>query len=126
MSKISDYVHTADAGQEKHVPLIELPENPSAGAMFNILVSVGKTITHPNTAEHHIAWIALHFIPAGAKFSIEIGRQELSAHGQGDGPAHTDGTALFRMKTLVPGTLVATAYCNIHGLWTNDATLTLA
>jgi len=131
MSKISDYVHSADWKTEKHVPAIELPASINAGEMFNVQVTVGKELPHPNTTEHHIVWIALHFIPNGGKFSIEIGRQELSAHGQSaegpnKGPAYTDSASLFRMKTAVGGTLVTTAYCNIHGLWTAEREITLA
>ncbi len=130
MSKLSDLVHSADWKTEKHVPVIELPATVKAGEMFNVQVTIGKEIAHPNTTEHHIAWIALHFIPKDGKFSIEIGRTELSAHGQSaaganQGPAYTDSSALFRMKTSVPGTLVATEYCNIHGLWVSESDVAL-
>lgn len=128
MSKLSEYVHSADWKTEKHVPVIEAPATAKAGEMFNVTVTIGKEIPHPNTTEHFIAWIALHFIPEGGKFSVEIGRQELSAHGQSvegpnKGPAYTDSCAAFRMKTTAPGMLVATAYCNIHGLWSSEAAI---
>jgi superoxide reductase len=96
-----------------------------AGEFFNVSVTVGKQIAHPNTTEHHIAWIAIHFAPAGAKLSYEIGRFEFSAHGQSveganKGPVFTDSGIVARVKLTVPGTLFATAYCNIHGLWEAD------
>ena len=123
MQNLNDYVRSADWKTEKHVPAITLPETVRAGEWFDARVAVGQEIPHPNTTGHHIAWIALHFIPKDGKYSIVIGRQEFGAHGQDaggpdQGPAHTDSAAVFRMKTAVPGTLAATAYCNIHGLWT--------
>ena len=125
MNKLGELVKTADWKSEKHVPVIDAPATVKAGELFNISVVVGKEIAHPNTTEHHIAWIALHFIPDGAKVSYEIGRFEFSAHGQSAagpnlGPVHTDGSVVARVKLTVSGTLCTTAYCNIHGLWESD------
>ncbi len=125
MNKLGELVKTADWKSEKHVPVIEAPETVKAGECFPVSVVVGKEIAHPNTTEHHIAWIALHFIPDGSKVSYEIGRSEFSAHGQSVagpnlGPIHTDSGVTLRVKITTPGTLCATAYCNIHGLWESD------
>jgi superoxide reductase len=125
MNKLSEYVKTADWKSEKHVPVIECPETVKGGEWFNIAVTVGKEIAHPNTTEHHISWIAVHFLPAGGKATFEIGRFEFSAHGQSPtgpnlGPVHTDSTVTLRAKISGSGTLFATAYCNIHGLWESD------
>ena len=131
MNKLSDYVKTADWKSEKHVPVIDCPDTVKAGEWFAIGVTVGKEIAHPNTTEHHIAWIAVHFLPAGGKTTFEIGRFEFSAHGQSptgpnQGPIHTDSTVTVRAKVATGGTLFATAYCNIHGLWESDKTIGLA
>ncbi len=118
-------VKTADWKAEKHVPVIDAPATAKAGEVIDIEVDVGKEIPHPNTAQHHIVWMALHFVPDGANTSIELGRVDLSAHGasmsETPGPAFTEPSARFRVRLAVSGTLHATAYCNLHGLWTSAA-----
>ena len=118
-------VKTADWKAEKHVPVIDAPAAAKAGEWVDIDVSVGKEIPHPNTAAHHIAWIALHFVPDGSQTSIELARAGLSAHGDSmtdsPGPAFTGAFARFRVRLGVSGTLHATAYCNLHGLWASSA-----
>ena len=131
MSKLSEYVKSADWKSEKHVPVIECPDTVKAGEWFAVNVTVGKEIAHPNTTEHHIAWIAVHFLPAGGKAIFEIARVTLSAHGQSatgpnQGPVFTDSTLAVRAKVTTGGTLFATAYCNIHGLWESDKAVALA
>ena len=76
MNKLSEYVKSADWKTEKHVPVIECPDTVKPGELFAISITVGKEIPHPNTTEHHIAWVAIHFLPAGAKATFEIGRFE--------------------------------------------------
>jgi len=130
MVKLSEFVKSADWKSEKHVPVIECPDSVKAGEFFNVVVSVGKQIAHPNTTEHHIAWMALHFAPTGAKLSYEIGRFEFSAHGQSvegpnKGPVYTDSGVVARVRLNAPGTIFATAYCNIHGLWESDKAVAL-
>ena len=125
MSSLSEFVRSADWKSEKHVPVIEAPDSVRAGEWTAITVTVGKQIPHPNTTEHHIAWIAVHFAPTGSKATFELGRFEFSAHGQSptgpnQGPAFTDSSVLLRAKLTTSGTLFATAYCNIHGLWASD------
>ena len=115
---LSDYVKTADWKAEKHVPVISAPATVAAGQTFEVEVSVGKEIPHPNTVEHHIAWIALHFVPEGSPVSVEIGRADLSSHG----PAVTmASTAKFSVQLHKGGIFYATAYCNLHGLWSSLA-----
>ncbi len=131
MSTLGEFVKSADWKSEKHVPVIEAPEAVASGEYATVTVSVGKQIAHPNTTEHHIAWIALHFVADGAKVSCELGRFEFSAHGQSAagpnlGPAYTDGSVAVRVKLGAAGTLFATAYCNIHGLWEASKPIRLA
>ncbi len=122
---ITTFVKTADWKAEKHVPAITAPESARAGDWIDVEVAVGREIPHPNTVEHHISWIALHFVPAGVQTSIELGRYEFSAHGQAakanEGPAHSAPFLRTRVQLTTSGTLHATAYCNIHGLWTSSA-----
>jgi len=117
---LSEFVKTADWKNEKHVPVIDCADAVAANAPLEVTVTVGKEIAHPNTMAHHIAWIALHFVPVGTKASIELGRCELSAHGASatdTGVAYTDSTLTVRVRLATAGTLYATAYCNLHGLW---------
>jgi len=128
---LSEFVKSADWKSEKHVPVIECADTAKAGEALAITVTVGKEIAHPNTTNHHIAWIAVHFAPAGTKTSIEITRCEFSAHGASaegpdKGPVYTDSSVSIRAKLAVSGTLYATAYCNIHGLWSSEKKVTIA
>ena len=128
MEQMFDIFQTADWKQEKHVPVIELPDTIMKGENINVKVSIGKEISHPNTTEHHIVWIDVYFHPAGEKFPYHVGRLEFLSHGASvNGPntstvyAHPEGTFVF--KTEKPGRLLAFSYCNIHGLWTNEKEL---
>lgn len=114
---LSEYVKTADWKAEKHVPVITAPEKAKAGETFEVEVAVGKEIPHPNTVEHHIAWIALHFVPDDSPVSVEIGRVDLSSHGP---VAATASTAKFAVQLQKGGVFYATAYCNLHGLWASS------
>ena len=117
---LESFVKTADWKNEKHVPVIDAPASVKAGETFDVDVTVGKEIPHPNTVEHHIAWIALHYVPEGAQTSIEIARLDLSAHGTN---AFTAASAKFRVALQKGGALYATAYCNLHGLWASSAAI---
>jgi superoxide reductase len=127
---LSETIQTADFKSEKHVPVIECPDSVQADTMFGVKVSLGKEIAHPNTTEHHIRWIELYFQPEGAKFPFHVARFEFAAHGEGagganQGPVYTHHEGCTSIKTTKPGTLLAMAYCNIHGLWQSSKPLTI-
>ena len=122
MKKIGELVQEADWTKEKHVPVIDCADTVKADAFFEVKITIGKEIAHPNTTEHHISWISLYFLPDGGKFPCQIGRYEFNAHGASvQGPntgsiySHHAVTAWF--KTSKPGALLAVSLCNIHGLW---------
>jgi superoxide reductase len=128
---IGEIIQHADWKKEKHVPVIECPDRVKADEFFEVKVSLGKEIAHPNTTEHHIRWIALYFHPEGEKFPYEIGRFEFNAHGESvQGPdtstVYTHHELTASMKTGKPGTLHSLAYCNIHGLWESTQEIRLA
>lgn len=128
--KISDVIQTADWKTEKHVPVIEAPEKVALGEKISVECSVGKEIAHPNTTEHHIRWIKLYFKPDNSKFAYEISSSEFNAHGESveganKGPAYTEPVAKAIVKLSSSGTLIATSYCNIHGLWESSKTITV-
>jgi superoxide reductase len=112
----------ADWKKEKHVPVIEAPDKVKKGEFFEVKVSLGKEIAHPNTTEHHIRWIMIYFKPEGANFPYQIGKAEFTTHGEStEGPdtstIYTHHAATLSFKTDKPGTIYASSYCNIHGLW---------
>lgn len=131
MKPFGDFYQTADWKTEKHVPVIECPDRVKAGEMFQVEASLGKEVAHPNTTGHHIRWISIYFHPEGEKFPYQIGHVEFCSHGEStDGPdtstVYTHHGARISMKTEKPGTLYATALCNIHGLWMSEKEITVA
>ena len=122
------WIQTADWKNEKHVPVIDIKKVEDGKVI--VKVSVGKEIPHPNTTNHHIKWMDLFFWPEGGKFPVEIGYVSFDAHGESaEGPdtsgIYAEPVAKFTFKTTKPGTLMATSYCNIHGLWKSEEELTL-
>jgi superoxide reductase len=127
---IGNLYKQADWKSEKHVPVIECADSAGAGKPLEIKITVGKEIPHPNTTEHHIRWIRLYFQPEGGTV-YEVGNIEFTAHGEAveganKGPAYTDPVAVFAVKLGKSGTLLATSYCNIHGLWESSKAVTVA
>jgi superoxide reductase len=123
--KLGDYVQSGDWKGEKHVPVIEAPEQAAAGEAVEVKFGIGKEIPHPNTAAHYIKWIKLFFVPDGGKFAIELADVAFDAHGdsmdpQKPGPAFTEPFTSVKAKFSTSGVLVALSYCNIHGLWENS------
>ncbi|HNT75583.1 MAG TPA: class II SORL domain-containing protein [Anaerolineae bacterium] len=129
--KIGEVIQSADWKKEKHAPVIEAPAVVKAGEPFVVELSIGKEIAHPNTTAHHIAWMELYFKPADDKFIYQLGRFDFSAHGASakgadSGPAWTSPSARCVVTVQGPGTLVATSYCNIHGLWEGSQDVQIA
>lgn len=130
MKKVGDLFQAGDWKNEKHVPVIEAPDSVSADEFFDVTVSLGKEISHPNTTAHHIRWIQLYFKPENDKFSYQVGNFEFTAHGESvagadEGPVFTDHSVKARMKIRQAGTLYAMSFCNIHGLWENTKEIKL-
>lgn len=124
MADLKDLFQSADWKTEKHVPVIEAPEKVKKGEYFRVTLTVGKEMPHPNTTEHHIRWIAVYFLAEGEKFPYQIGKFEFTAHGESTlGPntstVFTNSEAVCSFKTDKSGAILASSYCNIHGLWKN-------
>ena len=122
MASITEHFQQADWKKEKHAPVIECPDEVKAGKFFDVKVSLGKEIAHPNTTEHHISHITLYFHPEGEKFVHQVGHYEFSAHGEStagpnQGPVYTFHGITTSISIEKSGTLYATSFCNIHGLW---------
>lgn len=130
MTEFKELFQSADWKTEKHVPVIEAPDKVKKGAFFKLALSVGKEIAHPNTTEHHIRWIEVHFLADSEKFPYQIARFEFSSHaeavaGPNTSTIYTHPEVSCSFKTEKPGTIFASSYCNIHGLWQNSKKLSV-
>lgn len=122
------FIQKDDWKKEKHMPVIEAPAQVRAGETFQVKVSIGNEIAHPNTVEHHIAWVDLYFHPEGEKFPHQVGHCAFSAHGEAaassnQGLVYTMPDVVVTMKASNAGTFQALAMCNIHGLWEGELAL---
>lgn len=122
MKKLGEYFQEADWKKEKHVPVIECPDQVGSGELFDVRISLGKEVAHPNTTEHHIRWIQLFFQPDGGGATYQVGNFEFTAHGESvdgpnEGPVHTNHTVVANVKITRSGVFHALSLCNIHGLW---------
>jgi superoxide reductase len=128
MTEINELLQSADFKKEKHVPVINAPDTAQKGEQIMVTIGVGSEIAHPNTTQHHITWINLYFLPDGEKYPIQIGELTFTAHGSSvQGPdtstVYTNHKGTLMFKTEKPGTLLASSYCNIHGLWQSSKRL---
>jgi superoxide reductase len=124
------FIQKDDWKKEKHMPVIEVPAQVKVGEAFQVKVSVGKEIPHPNTTEHHIDWIDLYFHPEGEKFPHQVGHFVFSAHGEAvagpnQGPVYTQPELVVTLKVNKAGLFQALALCNIHGLWESEQSISI-
>ena len=77
-------------------------------------VTVGKEIPHPNTIEHHIAYLELFGEKEDGQV-IALGRADFA-------PAYTAPTATFKIEGAFKA-LHAQSYCNLHGIWAGSVQL---
>lgn len=118
MKSISELYKSGDFKGEKHVPVIHAPEKAKKGDIIEVSANIGEEIPHPNTLEHHIAWIKLYFYPEGGNFPVEIGTYDFASHGEAG--VFSEPYVTVRFKAEKSGTIMASSYCNIHGLWQNS------
>jgi superoxide reductase len=121
-------LQAADWKAEKHVPVIEAPEKINKGETVKITVKVGKEIPHPNTVEHHIKSIEVYYLIPEEKFPLQVARFEFNTHGESvQGPntstVYSEPEVTASFKAGRSGTILGTAYCNIHGIWKNTKDL---
>ena len=131
MAELKELFQSADWKKEKHSPVIEAPEKIKKGEAVAVKVSVGKEISHPNTTAHHIRWIEVYFLSGGEKFPCQIGKFEFTSHGEsGLGPdtstIYTAPEVNLIFKTEKSGAILASSYCNIHGLWQSSKDIAVA
>lgn len=112
--KFSEIIKTErDKGKEKHIPHMEIAKGHKAGKDI-VRVVVGHAISHPNTVEHHIAWIELYGIKKDNDQVINIGRADCI-------PVHSNPNVRFQINNIEDfRSFHALIYCNIHGLWASS------
>ncbi len=86
---------TADAGKEKHVPVVEKSAK-------GIIVKIGS-IPHPMEEKHYIEWVE---VKSGENIFIK-------GFKPGEKPEAEFCISDVNAKARI--------YCNVHGLWTNKA-----
>ncbi len=86
---------TADAGKEKHVPVVEKTAK-------GIIVKIGS-IPHPMEEKHYIEWVE---VKSGENLYIK-------GFKPGEKPEAEFCISDANVKARI--------YCNVHGLWTNKA-----
>ncbi len=69
MSTIGELFQTACWKSEKLVQVIECKDQVVADEVFEVQVSLGKEIDHPNTTEDHNRWIQLSSLPSSLRGS---------------------------------------------------------
>ena len=98
-------------GREKHVPIIEVGKGRGEAGADIVHVVVGREVPHPNTVEHHIAWIELFGMKTDGQVS-DLGRAEFA-------PSYTSPNVRFQVPVGQFKSFCALAYCNLHGVWEN-------
>ena len=111
--------------------MIEAPASVKAGEWFDVKVSIGKEVAHPNTVEHHITFIDVYFHAEGEKYPHQVGHFDFTAHGESmagpnQGPVYPHHQVTLTLKVAKGGSLHAVSMCNTHGLWQSTMELATA
>jgi superoxide reductase len=111
---IANNIKSGDEGKEKHTPDISTKECSTCGEL-SVTIQVGKETLHPSTDIHSIKTITLYGETAEGKL------EQLTSFQLGD------ENTIPRVKTSIKKgkytKLIATSYCNLHGLWENEVTI---
>jgi superoxide reductase len=54
MQEFGELYQNAVWKKEKHMPVIESPDQVKGDEFFEVKASIGKEVAHPNATEHHI------------------------------------------------------------------------
>lgn len=98
--------------EKKHLPIIETPESVEANTPFEVTVTVGKLLTHPNTEGHHIQFVELY------ADRVYLARVDFT-------PVLTEPTAKLEIALSKSATLRAFERCNLHGVWEYDKAISV-
>jgi superoxide reductase len=99
--------------EKKHLPVIEAPDEVTAGECFEVTVEVGKLLAHPNEHKHFIQFVDLYaddtFI-ARADFTSVKSCPKMTFCIAMEGPANE---------------LRVYDHCNMHGTWVGRKPITV-
>ena len=110
--KFADILKGVEAeGKGKHVPIIEIDKGRGREVVDIVRVVVGKDVPHPNTVEHHIAWVEIYGVKKDGQV-VDLGRADFA-------PTYTNPNFRFQVPVGEFKAFCALAYCNIHGVWQN-------
>ncbi|MEA1985081.1 MAG: desulfoferrodoxin family protein [Euryarchaeota archaeon] len=99
-------------GKEKHIPVIEIIREHGEEKLDMVRVIVGKEVPHPNTVEHHIAWIELYGVKKDGQV-VNIGKADIAS-------VYASPNIGFRINDIDDfKAFCALEYCNVHGVWQN-------
>jgi superoxide reductase len=102
-----------DQGKEKHIPHIMIDRGHKEGKDI-VRVVVGHESPHPNTEEHHIAWIGLYGVQRYGGQIINLGRATWA-------PVYSNPNVRFQINQITEfSAFYGLAYCTLHGLWGNS------
>ena len=94
--------------EQKHIPVVELPEKIESGSWFDLHVKVGFMQEHPSTPGH---WIT--------KIKLLVDGEEVAKTKFKKGGVSPSG-AVFRIRLDKNSTLEAVEHCNLHGTWISE------
>ncbi|NLO89223.1 MAG: hypothetical protein GX088_02690 [Clostridia bacterium] len=106
-----------DEYNEKHAPVIYCPEKVSPGKLFEIKITIGEKVPHPNTWEHHIKWIQV-FVKEENAEPVHVMTYDM-------GPTIAEPHVTFSLRLQRSVKVYVIAYCNIHGLWEATSSITV-
>ncbi len=101
-----------DQGKEKHIPSIMIDRGHKEGKDI-VRVVVGHESPHPNTEQHHIAWIELYGVNKHTGQVINLGRATWA-------PVYSNPNVRFQINHIEDfGAFCDLASCSLHGVWGN-------
>ncbi|MGE5279824.1 MAG: desulfoferrodoxin family protein [Deltaproteobacteria bacterium] len=99
--------------EKKHMPVVNAPAKVKKDEPFEVLITVGAGLAHPNEPAHFIEWVELY---CGNTY---LGRASYSG---GASYPH----AVFKVKlSHAHGPLKVWDKCNLHGLWETTKEITV-
>jgi len=91
--------------EKKHEPIIECPDTVKYNQPFEVKISWGKEVAHPDEPGHFIEWLELY-----TEDHLFLGRVDFT-------PMVCTGPVTLTVKLPHVTTLVAQLRCNLHGIW---------
>ena len=84
-----------------------------------VTITIGKTVPHPNTVEHHIKWIQLFAKEEDSRYVVDIAKVDL-------GPTYASTEMRVPVMLKKNSTLFALGCCSIHGVWDYSVKVTVS